>query len=55
MQVSFVCLGFLVTKSWQNLICLGKQGEMGKQNKKNKEPKTAFGKKKICDAIVGKF
>ena len=48
LQVSVFCLGFLVTKFWSNLICLGKQRKMGKT-------KTAFEKKIICDAIVVSF
>ena len=35
-QVSIFCLGFLVTKFWSNLICLGKQRKMGKQKQPSK-------------------
>ena len=33
LKVSIFRLGFLVTKVWPNLICLGKQGKMEKQKK----------------------
>ena len=37
LQVSIFCLGFLVTKFWSILICLGKQGKLGKQKQPSKE------------------
>ena len=62
---SFFCVGFLVTKSCPNLICLGKQGRMEKRKqfrinmlgkaRKDGKTKTVFGMKRICDAIVDKF
>ena len=39
LQVSVFCLGFLVTKFWPNLICLGKQGKVGKQKLPSKKKK----------------
>ena len=33
----FFCLGFLVTKFWSKLICLGKQRKMGKQEQPSKK------------------
>ena len=42
LQVSIFCLGFLVTKFWPNLICLGKQGKMGKQKQPSKRKKYAL-------------
>ena len=48
LQVSVFCLGFLVTKFWPNLKCLGKQGQRGKQ-------KHFFVKKRTCDTIVVSF
>ena len=44
MQVSFsfFCLGFLVTKSWPSLICLGKQGRMEKQKQPSQRKEYAM-------------
>ena len=41
-QVSIFCLGFLVTKFWSNLICLGKQGKVGKQKQSSKRKEYAI-------------
>ena len=42
LQVSVFCLGFLVTKFWPNLICLGKQGKRGKQKQSSKREEYAM-------------
>ena len=44
LQVSIFCLGFWVKRFWPTLTCLWKQEKMRK--------KTAFGKKRTCDAVV---
>ena len=46
LQGSSFCLGFLVTRFWPNLICLEKQGKMGKQKNLRKEKNMRCNKKK---------
>ena len=41
-KVSIFCLDFSVTKFWSNLICLGKQKKMGKQNQPSKRKEYAM-------------
>ena len=41
-QVSIFCVGFLATKFWSNLICLGKQRKMGKQKQSLKRKEYAM-------------
>ena len=42
LQVYIFCLDFVVTNFWPNLICLGKQGKMGKQKQPSKRKKYAL-------------
>ena len=47
LQLSISCLGFLVTKFWPNLICLGKQGKWENKNILRKEKNMRYNRGKF--------